>query len=269
MSFTPFSSLNLTAYADYVFGDYNEGDMSLKVSLSQRLGKLNRNAGTIALKGYYGYQKPAWFYEHYYGNNFRWDTAWQKQGLISGCFTYSFKKIVDAGISISRINHFVYLDEMASPRQLSNEFGYIYAWLNSEIDLWRFKFITQLAYQTVQGTSALRLPAFLGNLAIYFTQPLFKGAATLQPGLNFYYNTPYYGNAYMPATRSFYLQSSKEIGNYIYMDVFINIKVQRARIFLMYTNFDSFFMGRYYYTTPKYPMQDGSFRFGLTWRFHD
>ncbi|HTX87557.1 MAG TPA: putative porin [Bacteroidales bacterium] len=269
MSFTPFSSLNLNAFADYVFGDYNNGDWSLKAALSQRLGKLNRNAGTITFKGYYAIQQPAWFLGHFSGNNFRWDTTWHKQGLISGCFTYVFRKIADAGVSISRINHLVYLDETATPRQLNSEFGYIYAWLNSQVDFWRFTLQGQLAYQTIQGTSAVRLPAFMGNVTLYFTQKLFKGASTIQPGLNFYYNTRYYADAYMPATRSFYLQSTKEIGNYLYMDVFLNIKIQRARIFVMYSNFDSFFMGRYYYTTPSYPMQDASFRFGLTWRFHD
>jgi hypothetical protein len=109
----------------------------------------------------------------------------------------------------------------------------------------------------------------MGNLTVYYTQPLFKGAALLQPGLNFYYNTSYYADAYMPALRSYYLQDKKEIGNYVYMDVFINVKIQRARVFVIYTNWGSFFEGRNYYSTPKYPMQDAAFKFGVSWRFHD
>jgi hypothetical protein len=269
LSFTPFSILNLTASGDYVFGEYNGGDFNLRVNLSQILGRMRRNIGTIALKGYYSYQEPEWIYRHYLGNNFMWDTSWQKQGFISGCFTYTFKKYVDAGFSISRINHFVYLDQSARPAQLDGDFGFIYAYLNSEVNLWRFKLKGQFAYQTVQGSNVLRVPAFLGNLSVYYTQPLFRGAALLQPGLNFFYNSHYYADAYMPATRSFYLQDQRQIGNYIYMDVFINVKIQRARFFVMYSNFGSFFLGRDYYTTPTYPMQDAAFRFGLTWRFHD
>jgi hypothetical protein len=269
LSFTPFATLNLTAKGDYVLGDYNNGDMSLRVFLSQTLGRLRRNIGTITLKGFYSYQEPEWFYTSYSGNHSTWDTTWQKQGFISGCFSYNYKKIVDAGVSLSRISQFVYLDQSAKPAQEHDQFGYIYVYLNSEVDLWRFKLNGQFAYQTIQGTNVLRVPSFLGNLTFYYTQPLFKGAAILQPGLNFFYNTRYYSDAYMPATRSFYLQDQRQTGNYLYMNVFINVKIQRFRLFVEYSHFNSFFMGRDYYMTPDYPMQDAAFRFGLAWRFHD
>jgi hypothetical protein len=268
VSFHPYSSLLLYVYGDYVFGDYNNGDLSLKVNLSQVLGKPDHNVGTIALKGFYCFQKAGWFYEHYLGNNFRWDTTWQRQNIVSGGFSYALKGL-EAGFNISRLNHFVYLDTAAMPAQNNSDFGYISAYLNTDLDLWKFKFRSQLVYQTVQGTNDLRLPSFVGSLTIYFTQILFKSHATLQPGLNFFYNTLYYGNGYMPATRSFYLQDNKEIGNYLYMDVFVNVKIQRARFFVKYSNFDSFFMGRHYYMVPGYPMQDAAFKFGISWNFHD
>ena len=268
LSFHPFSSLFLYAYGDYVLGDYNKDDLSLSVNLSQTLGKVNKNAGVITLKSYYALRKPGWFYEHYYSNHFMWDTAWKKQSLLSGCFDYSYKTL-NAGISISRINHYVYLDTEAKPQQYNKEFGYLYVYLNGDLDLWRFKFHAQLAYQTVQGTTVLRLPVFMGNLSIYYTQVLFHGAATFQPGLNFFYNTYYFGDGYMPATRSFYLQDKKEIGNYPYMDVFVNLKIQRARLFVMYSHFNASFMSRTYYLVPHHPMQDGAFKFGVTWRFYD
>jgi hypothetical protein len=270
ISFHPFSSFFLVANGDYVFGDYNEGDMSMRVRLSQTLGNpAGKNAGTIILKGNYAFQKPGWFYEHFMGNNFRWDTAWQKQSLVSGCFEYAFHNILTTGISISRIDHYAYLDSTSHPSQFNKQFGYIYGYLNTNIDLWRFRFAGQFAYQTIQGTSVLRLPAFLGNLTIYFTQPLFHGAAILQPGLNFNYNTAYYADNYMPALRSYYLQHNKEVGDYIYMDIFVNIKIQRARFFVEYSHFNASFMGRTYYTVPSYPMQDAGFHFGIAWRFHD
>ena len=268
IDFTPFSNLRLDARGDYVLGDYNEGDLSLIVKLSTILGSQSRNAGIISLTGNYILQQPGWFYEHYHGNNYQWDTTWLKQGLISGGFNYSFK-FFETGFSVNRINNFVYLDSLSLPRQNQTEFGYLHLYLNGNVDLWRFKFKVQLVYQTVQGTSVLRLPAFMGNVAVYYTQPLFKGAAVLQPGLNFFYNTSYYADSYNPAIRSFYLQDNNEIGNYLYMDVFINLKIQRARFFITYTHFNASIMGRNYYTTPTYPMQDGAFKFGVAWRFHD
>jgi len=266
--FQPFSSMFLEAHGDYVLGDYNEGDFSLRINLLTILGKKDKNAGAISLSGIYSYQQPGWYYNHFVSNNFIWNNSFNKQGLISGGFDYKFK-FLNAGFTFNRITNYVYLDSAAHPKQFKNEFGYIYVYFNTDVDLWRFKIRSQLSYQTVQGTTILKLPAIMGNLTVFYSQPLFKGAAILQPGFNFYYNTMYYNDAYMPALRSYYIQDQKQIGNYLYMDVFINIKIQRARFFVAYTNFGSFFEGRTYWASPHYPNQDASFKFGVSWRFHD
>jgi hypothetical protein len=264
----PYSGMMIDATGDYVFGDYNGGDFNLRVNLSQVLGGVKKNGGTLALSGVYSLQQPSWYFEHYYGNNFRWDTSFQKQWVVAGIASWSWK-FLHAGASVSRIKQFVYLDMQALPAQLDQEFGYVNTWINAKIPAWRFLFDCQLAYQTVQGTDVLSLPAFLGSLRLYYSQPLLKGAAILQPGLNFFYNTLYYSNGYMPGTRSFYLQKETETGNYIYMDVFINMKIQRARFFIMYSHFNAGFMGRNYFMVPNYPMPDAGFRFGISWRFFD
>jgi len=270
ISFHPYSSLFLTGQGDYVLGDYNGGDLSLRVQLSQTLGNpAGKNGGTISLKGNYALQKPGWFYQQFLGNNFKWDTALQRQSLVSACFEYAFSNILTTGINISRIDHYVYLDSTIRPSQYNKEFGYLYTYLNTNLDIGRIRFAGLFAYQTIQGASILRLPAFMGNLGIYYTQPLFHRGAILQPGLSFIYNTSYYADNYMPALRTYYLQHNQEVGNYIYMNVFINIKIQRARFFAEYSHFNASLMGRTYFTVPNYPMQDAGFHFGISWRFHD
>ncbi len=268
IAFRPFNTFTLEAYADYVIGTYNEGDFSFKAKISQILGSMKRNLGVLSISGNYYYHEPDWFFQHYQSNNFIWNNSWDKEGLISGAATYT-TKYFSLGASMSRISNYVYLDTAAIPQQETKGIGYIRGWLNTDIDLWRFKFKGEFAYQTIQGPNVIRVPAFIGNLSIYFTQPLFKGAAVIQPGLTFFYNTKYYADLYMPATRMFYLQDKKEIGNYLYMDVFLNVKIQRARLFVAYSHFNASFMGRTYFMVPNYPMQDAAFKFGVSWRFHD
>ncbi len=268
IDFTPFPSLKLQGRGDYVLGSYNEGDKSLRVKLTSILGSQERNLGTITITANYIYQKPGWFYEHYSGNSFHWDTTWQKQGILSAGFNFAWK-FLETGVNLSRITNFVYLDTSSQPRQFTKGFEHMIVYLNTNLDISVIKIKAQLAYQTVQGTTVLRLPAFMGNVAFYLTQPLFHGAAVLQPGLTFFYNSSYYADNYNPAIRSFYLQDRREIGNYLYMDVFINLKIQRARFFVAYTHYNAGFMTRDYYTTPTYPMQDAAFKFGIAWRFHD
>ena len=54
----------------------------------------------------------------------------------------------------------------------------------------------------------------------------------IQLGLDIFYFTSYYGDAYMPALGMFYIQNKKQIGNYPFADIFFNFKVKRARVFL-------------------------------------
>jgi len=268
-SFTPIPSIHLEANADYVFGDHNEGDKSLNVLVNLILGKEARNLGILTLQGSYAAKKPGWFFEHYLGNNFQWDTAFLQQNILSLGSSYSFRNILDAGVTFSRINHYAYLDATANPEQFNSEFGHLKAYVNTNITIWHLTFKGQFAYQTIQGTSIVHLPAFLGNLTIFLTEPLFKGAALFQPGISVFYNTKYYADAYMPATRSFYLQNTEQTGNYPYLDVYINVKIQRAKIFVRYNHINAGLMERYYYMVPGYPMPDAAFHFGFSWRFHD
>jgi hypothetical protein len=73
----------------------------------------------------------------------------------------------------------------------------------------------------------------------------------------------------MPATRMFYLQDEKKIGNYIYMDIFINLMVKRFRIFVKYQHLNALWGENRYYMVPHYPMQGGIIKYGLSWSFYD
>ncbi len=268
VAFQPYYGLRLEGYASYVIGDYNGGDFQVRADLGIVPGKKGGHAGTIHFAGTYALQEPSWFLHRFNSNHFRWYHAFEKQGVVSGTAWYE-RKYLNAAVSLSRINRYAYLGPDAQPAQLDREIGYFVAMLRGKLPVWRFSFTAQLAYQNVQGTDSLQVPDFAGNLTVMFTQQLFKGAATLQPGLNFFYNTAYFSNQYMPDSRAFYLQYGQKTGNYIYMDVFLNVKIQRARLFIMYSHFNAGWMGRDYFMVPNYPMQDGAFRFGVTWRFHD
>ena len=108
------------------------------------------------------YQEPDWYLHQYAGNNFLWDTSLQKTGIIGGTFAWAWKYL-KAGANISRINHYAYLDQQALPKQLDKEFGYIYAYLNTNLELWKFKFSGEFAYQTVQGTNVLQVTGIPGK----------------------------------------------------------------------------------------------------------
>lgn len=268
VTFTPFPSLQLSGHGEYVLGDYNERDYLLMASLMTILGRKEKNLGIARVSITIRSDQPGWFYSHYRGNFFQWDHNWNKTNTIRTGFSYQFR-FLETGAEINRVTGYVYLDSASQPRQLNDEFAYLNLFLKTDLRFWRFRLISHLVWQTVQKTNVLRIPAFMGSASLLFTQPLFRGAALLQPGIDALYTTNYYADAYNPAIRSFYLQDHTQTGHYPYLDVFVNLKIQRARFFVTYTHFNAGWNGRNYFTTPSYPMRDASFKFGISWRFHD
>jgi hypothetical protein len=53
------------------------------------------------------------------------------------------------------------------------------------------------------------------------------------------------------------------------MDAFLNLRVQRANLFLKFTNAGADFMGYNYMMTKGYPVISQAIKFGVLWRFYD
>ncbi len=73
----------------------------------------------------------------------------------------------------------------------------------------------------------------------------------------------------MPATGRFYRQDLVTSGNYPFLNVFLNVKLKRARIFLMYDHLNSGWMGYDYFMIPHYPQNARMLRYGIAWTFYN
>ena len=91
----------------------------------------------------------------------------------------------------------------------------------------------------------------------------------MQTGFDLYYQTRWYGYAYMPATGRFYVQREKRLGNYPFMDAYLNVKIQRLRFFFKLQHFSSKLFGPDYFTVVDYPMNQLFFKIGFSWTFYD
>jgi hypothetical protein len=262
VDFTVSDILRLGFMGDFVTGNASAGDYHLKGILS-----INTKWGELSYTLTHALQEPDYFYKRFYSNHFRWDNILNKESFVLNNIQYSLKNL-HAGVNLINIGSFVYMDSLAMPAQLGDNLNVFSAYLRKLIHLGNWSFDLRGVYQNASN-SALRVPEFVGDVSIYYTKDLFKKAAILQPGVDVFYNTSYFGYAYMPAIKSFYLQDEKKVGNYFYGDVFLNLQIKRARLSLKYVNLGYLFKDFSYYTVPSYPMQDGGFRFGLSWMFYD
>jgi outer membrane cobalamin receptor len=176
---------------------------------------------------------------------------------------------ISAGGRVQVLDRHIYLNRQAHPEQTSGTVRVLHLFTNFDLNPGKFNLIGSINYQTSDNDTIISLPKLSARLKFTFTQVLFKGTATVQPGFSISYNTPYYANAYMPALRAFYLQNTKKIGGYPYVDVFLGLKVKRSNLFVRYTNLYAFAGDHSYYTVPGYPQRDPTFYFGVSWRFYE
>jgi len=254
--------------ADYIIGDYNNGDHLLKGQINWLFGNDTVNEKLVVFKLGYNNQEPAFLYQHHYSNNFIWNNDLGKQQVLSSNLSLRVKNFT-AQINYYNINSFLYFNLSALPEQSDNSINVITASVFKSFILGKFQLDNEVVYQYDGRSDVLRLPDLILNHSVYLNLDLFRRAVSTQTGVDIFYNTAYYANSYMPATAVFYLQNDKKTGNYVYVDFFVNFKIKRAMIFAKYEHINKGLFNSNYYMTPHYPMPDGAFKFGVKWRFYN
>lgn len=224
--------------------------------------------GNLKISAELAIEQPFYFYQYHYSNHFMWDKSFGQQTTISFKAAYDYK-FFKAGFNLYNINEYVYLDKSATPVKEENPVTISQIWAYTDL---RWRGIESQIYGVIQNssqTNAVSLPSFAGRMTLYYTRPLFKKALHFQAGAAALYNTPYYADGYMPAIRAFYVQNRTKTGGYPYLDAFINIRVKRAKMYLMMKHFNSGMLDYEYYMIPGYPMPDRGLRFGIAWAFYD
>jgi hypothetical protein len=252
----------------YTFGDFNSGGFELKGMASQSFKLKNNKTGDINFSFITTSQQAGYSFTNFQSNYFRWDTSFSNQVIQQAALSLNLLGI-EGKVEYHLISDYVYLDRSAHPAQYKGSINIIKASLSDEFR-WRvWGFDALLVYQLNSNKELIRVPDFLARVSFFPTLPLFKNACILQPGIDLSYNTAYYASAYMPATRMFYLQDEKKIGNYIYIDVFVNLMIKRFRFFIKYQHLNALWGENDYYMVPHYPMQGGILKYGLSWSFYD
>ena len=114
------------------------------------------------------------------------------------------------------------------------------------------------------------LPLVSAYLTYFFEFNVVKNVLRLQVGLEGRYNTRYYAPGYNPGTGQFYNQREKQLGNYVWVDAFVNAKWKRMRILLKVAHLnDDMFGSRNYFAALHYPLNRRIFKIGISWNFYD
>lgn len=261
------------ATGELFLSGYRAGDFSISGTITK---SFSWQKGTAAweINGSVNNRQPSFWYEQWGSNNFEWQNNMNKEFRVDlgTSFLYPARK-TEMRFNYALIDNYTDFDTLALPYQHTGGLSVASLFLSKDFRAWKFHLTTDLLVQKSSNEEILDLPFVTVRSAGYFEHEFIfektNGQLNTQIGAEITLHTPYYPYAYMPATGRFFRQDQEEIGNYPFINVFLNLKLRRTRIFLMFDHVNSGLAGYNYFMVPTYPMNIRMFRYGIAWTFYD
>ncbi len=266
-----FNHILFDGYVEYYISGYKKENSKLDFKFAYIL----RKDLEVSFEGEYSNKRPEYFYENYESNNFKWnnESLNRIEEWDAGFAIRSAKYKFNAKVQYGQLTNYLYLDTLAYVNQKNAHINVMSADVYKHFKLGPINSITRFVYQKSTNDSLLNLPEFNLYQSLYFERlsvfPSTGGKLLWQVGVDFRYNSSYYADGYMPPLGLFYRQFDHKIEDYQCLDLFINVNIKRARIYLKYSYLNSVINEEYYFTGPYYPAPEPIFKFGLAWTFYD
>lgn len=164
-------------------------------------------------------------------------------------------------IGVENIQNHIYFGADAMPVQHSGSVQVFSAKLEQRLKAGILHWDNRITYQTSSNEAVISIP----KLAVYSNLYLKCNIATLklQFGIDCDYYTKYYAPSYQPATMAFYNQREVKCGNYPFMNLYANMKLQKARFYVLFSHINQGWFGKNYFSMPNYPLNPRRFQIGV------
>jgi hypothetical protein len=260
-----FGKIDWQANGNFMVFGFNIWDLTVDGQFDYAVG---RSRFTAILD--YSLYRPDYISSTYVSNHFVWKNDWlQTQHLTTG-LVYKQEKLRFRGtFSYHLIDNLVMYGVDRLPYQSASVNQLMVLRLEEHFRLRWFHLIVDGAVQWKMTGDDIRIPVALGRGMFYYQNDLFKKKLRLQVGVEASYSTSYFANAYNPALSEFHIQNDRQVGNYPYLDVFLNLRVKKLRAFVKFTHINAGWLGYNYYMVPNYPANDFAWKFGVNWAFLD
>jgi hypothetical protein len=214
-------------------------------------------------------RRPGWFSNQYYSNHYAWNNNFDNitETRFEGHLDIPrFKLSAFAGYAI--INNPVYHGIQGIAAQHNDVINILSAYLKKDFKLGFLHLDNRVLFQMTSNSEVIPLPLLSANLRYYMQFELVKNVLTAQIGADATFNTRYYAPAYSPALGIFHNQNNREIGNYPYIDAFVNLQWKRTAIFVKYINATQGWPDSGYFSAYRYIRPVSAIKFGIYWPFY-
>lgn len=250
------------------FQGYRAGDSELSGSLNSSFKIGKDTAGFFANGGIF-LTSPELFENKYYSNHLEWNNDFGQKRTVKfkGGIRIPTKQIeLSAGGYL--MNNYIYWNQDGTPAQTDGVIQVFHANLKKLFKLGGFRFHNDLVFQYSSNENFIPLPQLAFYNSSYYQNTLFK-VLHFQIGFDFRYHSSYYAPFYMPASGQFTIQDKEKVGDYPWLDAFINLQLKRARIYVKFDHVNQGYPNQPYYTTYNYPGNPRALKFGVSWNFYD
>jgi Putative porin len=224
---------------------------------------------------------PAYLQQAYRASHDLWLNSFTnvEASEIKGNLIYQSKRIaIYPGIRFSTFRNYIFFKQDTSNAQhvLPIQSSGYQTWVSPELNLSftvarHINFIGQALYTTVLENSedAIQVPEMFINAQLSYSNIWFNGNMDFQTGVDVHWKSAYYAPGYDPVIQQFYQQRDFVSPSFPIVDVFLNIKIKRARVFVKYNNLLMLFSSYGNIPTPYYPGIRNLIDFGFDWSFYN
>ncbi|WP_439182715.1 putative porin [Carboxylicivirga taeanensis] len=250
------------------FQGYRAGDSEITGSLNSQFRIRKDTAGFFANGGIY-LRQPELFENQYFSNHLQWSNDFNqvKSIRIQGGIRIPTRRFELSG-GANLITEHIYWKADGMPYQTSTVLQVLNARLKKHFIFGRVHFVNDVVVQYTSDEEYIPVPLVSLYNSTYYQNTLFK-VLHFQIGFDARYNTEYYAPKYMPASGQFVNQTEQKVGNYPFIDAFVNLQLKRARIYVKLDHVNQGYPAEPYYSTYQYPGNPRNLKFGVSWNFYD
>ena len=261
------SKINFRLSSIYGIKGYNESNYENNFTINYALTKDNQKKTNISFDAndnrfYKSYNN----YIYVANNILRASNISPTKELNVGLY-FNFEQLINIEAKYYNFTDYKYF--FANVEQLQTDNAEVISFkLKNKINIGNFVLKSNIAFQE-SNSNLINLPQLMLKETFLYNNYAFNKKLFYYLGIDAYWFSEYYADAFNPYSSDFYAQDKKKIGNYPYFDIFLGLKIKRFDAFVKLEHFNAGFMGYNYYQLPSYPTNDRTFKFGLNWRFYN
>jgi hypothetical protein len=238
------------------------GDVRIDGSITTRFKLLGDTVGINAYANFNNEHAP-FLMNEYRSNHFVWHNDFGKERTlkIGGILNVPHTG-TRINVGVENIQNHIYFGSDFTPVQHSGSVQVLSAQLEQKLRVGILNWENRVTYQETGDEKVIPLP----KLSVYSNLYILFRIATLhmQLGVDCDYYTKYYAPNYQPATMSFANQQEIKVGNYPFINVYANMKLSKARFFVMFSHVNQGMTGKNYFSLPHYPLNPRRFQMGIS-----